>query len=649
MLSLNPMQQALKTLFLNCPRRGKQLLLIAVDVVLLLLAVWLSFSLRFGELYLPTPAMCWIALAAPLIAVPIFIKSGLYRAIIRYTGFRALVTVARAVGLYALIWALLLMYSRLDGTPRSVGIINALLAFLLISGSRVLGRWWLMGQALSNSALEREGRVRHRTPVAIYGAGSAGVQLALALAQSPEMKVEGFLDDDPKLARRLLNGVEIFPPDRLGVLIENSDVAEVLLALPSISRQRRNEILGQLEAFPVRVRTLPGIGDLAQGRVKVQDLRELDVVDLLGRDPVAPDPALMAANNRGKSVMVTGAGGSIGSELCRQVIGQGPRRLVLFDVSEYALYRIDLELREAAARDGLETEILPLLGSVNHRRRVESVMRSFAVETIYHAAAYKHVPLVEFNPIEGIRNNVFGTLRTAEAAIAAGVQTFVLISTDKAVRPTNIMGATKRLAELVLQALAAENQDIAFSMVRFGNVLGSSGSVVPLFREQLKRGGPITLTHLEITRYFMTIPEASQLVIQAGAMARGGDVFVLDMGAPIKIVDLARRMIHLSGLEVRNEATGTGDIAIEVTGLRPGEKLYEELLIGENVHRTEHPLIMRAEDASIPWHELTATLAEIDRACGAFDMQALRSLLLRTVTGYQPQCGIEDLAWVATG
>lgn len=609
--------------------------MLLADAVLLPLALWSAFALRLGEFNFQNPNGAWIYVLAPLYAIPVFIRLGLYRAIVRYMDDRAVWVITAGVSISVL---LMIATVHLAGlwVPRSVFLIYWGMAALYVGGSRFVARG-VFGRAHAHHL---------RRPVIIYGAGNAGTQVALALRTGFEFKVVAFVDDDRDRQRTVVAGITVYSPEQLPNLLERYEVKSVLFAVPSMPRSRRNLIMNELEKLHVQLLTLPGVADMVSGAIRIEDIREVDIEDLLGREVVPPDESLLAANIRGRSVMVTGAGGSIGSELCRQILRQQPVRLVLFELTEFALYQIDQELRLEASRLGLDVEIVPLLGSVVHQRRVEQAMRSFQIETVYHAAAYKHVPLVEFNPVEGVQNNVFGTWRTAQAAVAAGVRNFVLVSTDKAVRPTNVMGASKRYAELVLQAMAVESPATCFAMVRFGNVLGSSGSVVPLFRSQLKAGGPITLTHPEITRYFMTIPEASQLVIQAGAMAKGGDVFVLDMGQPVKIIDMARRMIHLSGLEVLDEQHPEGDIEIRITGLRPGEKLYEELLIGDNVTGTTHPLIMRAEEEMVPWPILKNLLAEIDQACHASNLPVMRQLLLKTVRGYQPTGEIEDLVWL---
>jgi len=484
------------------------------------------------------------------------------------------------------------------------------------------------------------------TKIIIYGAGASGRQLLPALSQASEYYPVAFVDDNPRLQGTVMHGVTVYSPKKMAWLVEKYEVKKILLAMPSASRARKNEVIKQLEGLPCEVLSIPGMVDLVEGKASIDTLRKVSITDLLGRDPVDPVPELIARNIRDKSVMVTGAGGSIGSELCRQILRNAPQTLVLYEVSEYSLYAIERELAEIIRSHNLPTSLYPILGNVQDQEHLERVLRSFKTETIYHAAAYKHVPLVEYNVTDGVRNNVFGTLACAQAAIACNVPKFVLISTDKAVRPTNTMGATKRLAELVLQGLSSSQNTTCFSMVRFGNVLGSSGSVVPLFEKQISAGGPITLTHPDIIRYFMTIPEAAQLVIQAGAMGSGGDVFVLDMGEPVKILDLAHRMVTLSGLKLRDSEHPTGDIEIKTTGLRPGEKLFEELLIGENVMNTLHPRILTANEVMMPWSELTEFLQHLNEACSRFDQQRIRELLLSAPTGFTPTDQICDVMWV---
>lgn len=622
--------------FLALPRAAKRFVALSVDLGLCVLAVWLAYYLRLGEFVALSDNALWAVAASVGIALPIFVVSGLYRAIFRYSGWPASLAVARAVGIYGLLYASVFTAIGVAGVPRTVGIIQPILLLLFVGASRGLARVWLGDQYLS--ILKQAARPK----VLIYGAGGTGRQLAAAMANSHEMQVAGFLDDDDRLYGHVLNGQPIYNPADLENLVTTLNISDVLLAMPRLSRKRRNEILNHISSAHVAVRTLPSVTDLAQGKVSISDLRELDIDDLLGREPVAPNHILLAKNIAGKVVLVTGAGGSIGSELCRQILNISPTKLLLIEQSEFALYGIHQELEEKLAERG--TVLVPLLASVQDADRMSEIMSTWRPDTVYHAAAYKHVPLVEHNPVAGIKNNLLGTLKTAQAAMKNGVSDFVLISTDKAVRPTNVMGASKRLAEMALQALAATDSGTKFSMVRFGNVLGSSGSVVPKFRRQMREGGPITLTHPEVTRYFMTIPEAAQLVIQAGAMAKGGDVFVLFMGQPVKIIDLARRMIELSGLTVKDEENPDGDIEIELTGLRPGEKLYEELLIGHDPRPTGHPRIMKAHEEFITWPEFEAKLGKLETALHAGDVEVIRGMLLELVAGYSPSEEIVD--WV---
>jgi FlaA1/EpsC-like NDP-sugar epimerase len=640
----------LRTWFVGLSRRTKAVILISADVFFTLFALWSAFSLRWGVLYVPKGNEWYLFAVAPVIAVPIFIRLGLYRAIIRYIEVRALWTIIQATSLYALIFAFILYESGIKVIPRIVSPLNWLLIMLLVSSSRFFVRWWLADVYFRFGEDSYDHRDYHKKSVVIYGAGSAGVQLASALVHGGEFKTVAFIDDDPFLHRQKINGIRIYPFDSLSYLMERYKVANVLLAMPSTSRARISEVIALLEPYAVHVLSMPSLSDIAQGRVTFDALQEVDIADLLGRDPVDPVTSLLQANITDKVVMVTGAGGSIGSELCRQIIQLQPRTLVLFELNEFALYEIEKELNQCLVKmvNAENIAVLTVLGSVTNAERVEKVCKTFQVQTIYHAAAYKHVPMVEKNPAEAVWNNILGTLRTAQSAISAGVETFVLISTDKAVRPTNTMGATKRFAELVLQALSLNANDkpqTRFTMVRFGNVLGSSGSVVPLFREQIARGGPVTVTDERIIRYFMTIPEASQLVIQAGAMGQGGDVFVLDMGAPILIIDLAKRMIHLSGLKIKDQNHPDGDIEIQFTGLRAGEKLYEELLIGDNVSETSHPRIMRAEESMIIWTELEKMLINLEKAAKDDDFEQIRTILQQAVSGFVPQCEIGDLLW----
>lgn len=618
------------------PRRRKQQAMIIADVLSIEAALWLALALRLDTLDVLQGDAFLLFLFAPLLSVPIFVGFGLYRSIVRYLGIQALFAIGNAVLLYVAVLAFVVYLLGFEGVPRTALAIHAVLAMLLIGSGRAVARIWLRKASVSS----RDGVLRKN--VAIYGAGSAGIQLATALSHSVELRPVAYLDDDPRLHRTRLGELEVFPPQSLQALVDRLRVKEVLLALPSASRQRRSEIIDLLESLSIQVRTLPGLSDLAEGKVKTEDLREVEIEDLLGRDPIQPDARLLKATVTGKSVMVTGAGGSIGAELCRQIVELQPECLVLFEHSEFALYSIEQEL---LGRGG--PRIIPLLGSVTDQTRLERAISTFNVKTIFHAAAYKHVPMVEHNPCEGVFNNIFGTFRASQAAINQGVETFILISTDKAVRPTNTMGATKRFAEMILQASArtvrADVVGPRFSIVRFGNVLGSSGSVVPLFREQIRRGGPVTVTDPRIIRYFMTIAEATQLVIQAGAMGTGGDVFVLDMGAPVKILDLAQRMIRLSGLHERNAERPLGDIEIVFTGLRPGEKLFEELLIGGSVNATLHPRIMRADEKTLSQDSINGYLARFAKLLETGDSGAIRALLLDAVEEFQPECGNADL------
>jgi FlaA1/EpsC-like NDP-sugar epimerase len=629
---------------LDLPRTQKRLLALAVDTLLCVGTVLFAYYLRLGVWVWPVGTQ-WLSVAAAcLFAIPLFISSGLYRAIFRYAGWSALMAVARAAFIYGILYSMVFTVFGVYGVPRTIGIIQPLLLFFAVGGSRAFARYWLGG---GYEALRKFGQ---RPKVLIYGAGSAGRQLSAALTSSGEMEVVGFIDDDQTLQGSVLNGKIIYTGNDLAALVTKLGVTDLLLALPSASRKRRSEILATVSRASVVVRTLPGLMDLAQGRVTINDLRELDIEDMLGRDAVTPNQILLSKNITGKTVLVTGAGGSIGSELSRQILFLRPKTLLLVEMSEFALYAIDAELHQKMANEpGLDIRILPLLASVQDERRINSIMATWRPNTVYHAAAYKHVPLVEHNPAEGLRNNVFGTLTVAQAAEAHAVQDFVLISTDKAVRPTNVMGTSKRLAEMTLQALAAKGGTTRFSMVRFGNVLGSSGSVVPLFRKQIKAGGPVTITHEEITRYFMTIPEAAQLVIQAGAMATGGEVFVLDMGDPVKIIDLARKMIEFSGLSVRNTDSPDGDIEIEVIGLRPGEKLYEELLIGENPVTTNHPRIMKARDVFLAWPDLKRELDSLVSGMDRGDVHFVRTKLTQIVSEFTPDDDVVDWIHLETG
>ena len=612
--------------------------MLVLDSALIVTCLLAAFSIRLGYWFWPNDDLMLVIIGAPIIAAPIFIRFGLYRAVIRYIGFKALWAIINAVSLYALIWGIIGFMAALDGIPRSVIIINWILSLMAIGGLRIIARLIISGDVhIFSKKINSK-----QKQVLVYGAGDAGVQLVSGLEYSSEYSPVGFIDDATDLQSNQIRGLNIYSADDISTLINRFNLDEILIAIPSLSRSDRNAMLEKLEPYPVEVRLLPGVSELADGKVNIDDLREVDIKDLLGRNIVEPNKDLLGKNITNRVVVVTGAGGSIGSELCRQIVLLKPKALILYEMSELALYNIEKELSSIGIN---AIDIYPMLGSVNNKSRLSNVFKRFDVDTVYHAAAYKHVPMVEFNTTEGVNNNVFGTLNCAQAAIDEGVETFVLISTDKAVRPTNTMGATKRSAELILQALSAEQNSTKFTMVRFGNVLESSGSVIPLFKQQIKSGGPVTVTHKDIVRYFMTIPEAVELVIQAGAMGTGGDVFVLDMGKPVRIDDLAKKMIRLSGLEVKDESNPDGDIEINYTGLRPGEKLFEELLIGDNVDDTNHALIVRAEEDMLTWEELEPIFDELSKAVKDCDQELLRSLLKKIVPGFQPQCDIEDILY----
>ena len=610
----------------------KQFFLIAADLIWLPLALWLAIVLRWGDQHYNTDIRDLIVYVfSAFFSVLVFLRLGLYRAVIRFMGTEAVIAVVKGISISALIVGTLVFLTRAEGIPRSIPFIYWGLALFFVGGSRFIV--WLYYQSILKKESEK---------IAIYGAGDAGRQLLTALRQGGEYEVVVFIDNNRKIKGRVINGIQVYRPHHLPRLIDKEGISQILLAMPSVSAHQKRRIISELEPLPVQVKTIPMLADIVSGKAKIEELREVDIEDLLGRDSVPPDNKLFEQCIKNKVVMVTGAGGSIGSELCRQIIKHQPGHIILLEISEYALYSIEQELTKTLSHDPAASDILltALLGSVQDKKRMQSVFTVYGVQTIYHAAAYKHVPIVEENIVEGIRNNIFGTLRAAEAALAAEVETFVLISTDKAVRPTNIMGTTKRFAEQVLQALATTSQGTRFCMVRFGNVLGSSGSVVPLFSRQIKNGGPVTVTDPDIIRYFMTIPEAAQLVLQAGSLGlnseQGGDVFVLDMGEPVKISELAKKMIHLSGFEVKDENNPDGDIEIVYTGLRPGEKLYEELLIGDNVADTQHPRIMRAEEQFMAMPVLEEKLRLLDEACNDFNIAWVREILLDSETGYVP-------------
>ncbi|EGR1056642.1 polysaccharide biosynthesis protein [Vibrio cholerae] len=625
----------------NLSRVNKRIISVLVDAFFIIFSFYSAYWVRVGNFeIIHSDSIPYLLTTVIVVTILSFTRLGLYRAILRYLTFHALAVVSVGTLISTASVAIAAFYFNAP-VPRSLPIIYGTFLCLLCGGSRLIVRVLVSG-------LNGKGR----KVVLIYGAGSAGRQLAIALRNSENYKVVGFIDQDKTLENTVIMGLQVYDISRAAYLVDKYDVTQVLLAVPSASRARRKKILESLIDLSAEVLTVPDMKDIVEGKASIDQLKDVAIEDLLGRDPVTPQQCLMESNILGKVVMVTGAGGSIGSELCRQIVRQKPKALVLFELSEFGLYQIDRELKQLMEAEGLHVEIIPLLGSVQRINRLVVTMKSFKVQTVYHAAAYKHVPLVEYNVVEGVRNNVFGTYYAAQAAIEAGVESFVLISTDKAVRPTNVMGTTKRMAELGLQALAEQEnrktKGTRFCMVRFGNVLGSSGSVVPLFKRQIEAGGPITVTHPDIIRYFMTIPEAAQLVIQAGAMGKGGDVFVLDMGEPVRITDLAVNLIQLSGLEVKDEQHPYGDIAIEFTGLRPGEKLYEELLIGDNVQKTAHERIMTANERYLPLAEFEQHLNELDKACHAFNHERIRELLLEAPTDFNPTDGIGDLVWQRT-
>jgi FlaA1/EpsC-like NDP-sugar epimerase len=621
--------------------KSKRLQIIALDALLLPAALWMAFTLQFTALWPDELSAIWGSiLIAPLAAFPVFVRFGLYRAVLLYIGIRSFYAIFNAVSLHVLSLFLVALILGAQHLPFSLFIIYWFVSLAFVGGSRFVIRGMLQWLVRNHSSPDR---------VIIFGAGEAGIELAEAIFPSHKYFPVAFLDDKHELHGTEILGLKVYPTKMVKKIIHRYGVKQVLLAIPSAARSRRQEIVAELEKVNVRVSTVPDLMDIVSGRAKINDLREIGIEDILGREPIPPDQQLLKDNITGKSVLVTGAGGSIGSELCRQIVRLNPLRLILFELNEFALYRIDRELRDydkSVNQTTPATEILPILGSVTDEAKLKIVLDTFSVQTLYHAAAYKHVPMVECNPIEGVKNNVFGTWHTVKAAIETNVATFIFISTDKAVRPTNVMGATKRVAELVVQAYARKFHTTRISMVRFGNVLDSSGSVVPLFRDQIRRGGPVTITHPEMTRYFMTIPEAAQLVIQAGSMARSGDVFVLDMGEPVRIMELARRMILLSGLTIRDEHNPNGDIKIQTTNVRPGEKLYEELLIGENVVPTQHPRILRAHEVELSWEQLVSLLKNLEYACSRFHNEDVATFLRTAVDGYIPKGGIEDLVWL---
>lgn len=659
----------LKEKLIELSNGQKRSIQIVADVILLSFALWVALFLRLSDegWVWPEGDQVWLFLMGPVLAIPLYVRTGMYRAVMRHFGNVALYCIGKGVTVGFLAFAFVLLVAKDLGWdvlfPRSVYFSYWALSLILIGGLRLLAREYFMGDwltaGLPTLRQNPEDQESSGKPVAIYGAGAAGLQLLASLKVGRLYKAVAFVDDDKALVGRTIAGLPVYSGHQVGKMVVDTGAAEIMLAMPSAPRSRRQEILAGLQGHGVHVRTIPGIMDLASGKVKVDDLQEVDVADLLGRDPVPPDVSLFQRCIKGQVVMVTGAGGSIGSELCRQIVQSEPTVLVLFEHSEFALYQIHSELEGWVRARQKSIQLVPIMGSIRNFSRLQDVIGAWGVNTLYHAAAYKHVPMVEHNIAEGIMNNVFGTLNAAQAAIKCQVENFVLISTDKAVRPTNVMGSTKRLAEMVLQALSHESaphlwgEDATvsqvnrtrFTMVRFGNVLGSSGSVIPRFREQIRRGGPVTVTHPKITRYFMTIPEAAQLVIQAGAMGEGGDVFVLDMGEPVTIMDLARKMVMLSGLTLRDEVNPNGDIAITFSGLRPGEKLYEELLIGDNPETTSHPKIHRANEVYLTWSALLPILDDLRQAVRDDDYELVRETLLNTVQGYAPSNGIVDLLY----
>ena len=629
------MKSHLTAKYTKLKRNQKKWIMVLADVLMVPVALWAAWALRLGDFW-PHVYLAKFALLFPAvipIAVIIFARLGLYRAIVRYIGSQALFAIVKGSGLMALVLWSLAFLSREPEFPRSIPIIFAMVLLLFVGGSRLLVR--TLYQWINTNFSSKE-------PVAIYGAGDSGMQLISALQKGKEYIPLAFFDDNPQLWKHSVHGIPVFSPKLIGQVIADFKIQRVLLATPRATKKERKLILDKLEPFPVHVQTVPSMPDIVSGAALVDQLQEVELEDLLGRDPVPPKQELFDACIKNKVVMVTGGGGSIGSELCRQIIRAMPKKLVIFEQSEYSLYTVEQELIKAISILKFDVQIIPILGSVSNVHRLGAVFNQYAINTVYHAAAYKHVPLVEHNVFEGIRNNILGTKTVAELADLYKVERFVLVSTDKAVRPTNVMGATKRFAEQVVQLIAQKSETV-FCMVRFGNVLGSSGSVVPSFRKQIASGGPVTVTHSEITRFFMTIPEASQLVIQAGAMAQGGDVFVLDMGEPVKIVDLAQRMIELSGFEVKSIEHPEGDIEIKFTGLRPGEKLFEELLIGDSVTGTEHPKILRANEVCAEEGQVAEALTRLKQAEDGLDAELARSILQSVVDGFRPNSALVDL------
>jgi len=630
---------------LNLPRYAKQVLAIFSDSALCVIATWIAFYLRLDKAVVLQGNSLWAAIISIVLAITVFWFCGLYKTIFRYSGKSVIITISIAISIYGLLYFSIITVYSISGVPRSIGIIQTLVLFFLISGSRLSIRYLLgLSQNIKKSNLT--------TPLAlVYGAGNAGRQIVNALDSSNKMKVAGFIDDDPLLHGQILNGHTIYSSEDLENLINLKKATHILLALPSLNRNKRNKILKKINKYKVITSTLPSISDLTEGKISLSDIRELDIGDILGREEISPNNKLLNQNVRSKVVLVTGAGGSIGSELCKQILKLCPLKLILVEINEYALYKIHQELeetREKAGHNLKKVQIIPLLSSIQNEKRMRHVIKTYMPNTIYHAAAYKHVPLVEENICEGVRNNVLGTLNIAKIAIEQKVSNFVLISSDKAVYPTNIMGASKRLAEICLQALYEDTKNIGIKLclVRFGNVLDSSGSIIPRIKKQIKDGGPITLTHLDVTRYFMTIPEAAQLVIQAGAMSKGSDVFLLEMGNPVKILDLMKRVIFLSGLSLQDKDNPDGDIEIKIIGLRPGEKLHEELFLGNNPQITEHPKILKAEEDFVPWTHLENDLQKLNILLEQNKVDDVVKILQKLVNGYKFNGKIYDHTFI---
>lgn len=618
--------------FLESPRPVKRLVTILFDSLVTAICVFLSYWIVKGDSLLWSQKEVLITIITVSVSLVVYVRMGFYRAILRYIGINAVTSILVGISLSSLVFTLA-SWLVIESVKLETSLLYWSFSLLSVGGSRICLKAYV------------EGISKGKSTAVIYGAGAAGRQLASVLRNSHRYRPVAFVDDDENLHYSQIAGLSVLPSKELSKLVKKYQVSRVLLALPSATHAKRSEILTELEPLPVKVKTIAGMEDIVSGEVNIEQLKEIEIEDLLGRDSIEPNKNLLELCIKEKSVLVTGAGGSIGSELCRNILRLSPKTLVLYELSEFALYSIERELLKIAKSEGVCCKIVPLMGSVQHKSRVLNALQTYEVQTVYHAAAYKHVPIVEHNIVEGIRNNVFGTWYTAEASIEAGVERFVLVSTDKAVRPTNIMGASKRVAELILQAINDRKEKTIFTMVRFGNVLGSSGSVVPLFRDQIKNGGPVTVTHKDIIRYFMTIPEAALLVIQAGAMGKGGDVFVLDMGEPVRIAELAERMVHLMGHTVRNKENLVGDIEIQYSGLRPGEKLYEELLVGTNVVGTEHSKIMCANEESLVWEDMQRALILLNELCEDMDCEGIVQLLLKIPTGYNPQHKVCDLLW----